>query len=243
MKRIAFFIACFVLGTGMAYADSTQDHTCQGGHNCNQGGDGSNISSTDVTTRVRTGDVTNINQNTTLLTTNNTTSLGLAVGAQGGQGGASTVSINSNPSTSNSSNNTAQGGVATVGNTTTNASVSGVSGGNVGNTTATANGSGGSSNVSFSNQVAARAAAEVPPVINGSDQCRIGVAMGGSGVGFTLNLGGSTRDENCEILKLSRELRMMGLPQAALALLMQDERVKKAVDEAYLTGLDKQKGQ
>src|SRR5512146_2968912 len=113
----------------MAYADSTQDHTCQGGHNCNQGGDGSNISSTDVTTRVRTGDVTNINQNTTLLTTNNTTSLGLAVGAQGGQGGASTVSINSNPSTSNSSNNRAEGGVASVGNTTTNASVSGVSGG------------------------------------------------------------------------------------------------------------------
>ncbi len=99
------------------------------------------------------------------------------------------------------------------------------------NSAVNGSGNGGVSNVAVTqegNHVAANTASAVPVTIVQSDSCQVGYAMGGQAVSFGLSFSGSKNDENCERIKLWRELRQAGYNKEALLLLMQDDRVAKA---------------
>jgi len=72
------------------------------------------------------------------------------------------------------------------------------------------------------------------PSVNSSgiDICSTGVSAGVQTFGFGISGGGSFKDENCERIKLSRQLDSMGMKVASVALLCQDERVFFAMEQA-----------
>ena len=67
---------------------------------------------------------------------------------------------------------------------------------------------------------------------SGIDVCSTGASMGIQTFGLGVSGGKSFRDENCERIKLSRQLDSMGMKVAAVALLCQDERVFFAMEQA-----------
>ena len=69
-------------------------------------------------------------------------------------------------------------------------------------------------------------------VINNSDICVTGVSGAVQTSLFGVSGGGTVRDKNCEILKLSRTLYGAGLKVAAVSLLCQDARVFDAMMSA-----------
>ena len=117
-----------------------------------------------------------------------------------------------------------------------------VNGGNTsisgGMTTATTYESGSSSNStttsnSTSNIRSAPPSAFAPSVnSSGIDICSTGASAGVQTFGFGISGGGSFKDENCERIKLSRQLDSMGMKVASVALLCQDERVFFAMEQA-----------
>ena len=72
------------------------------------------------------------------------------------------------------------------------------------------------------------------PSVNSSglDVCSTGGSAGLQTFGFGISGGKSFRDENCERIKLSRQLDSMGMKVAAVALLCQDPRVFEAMINA-----------
>ncbi len=183
------------------------------------------------------------------VTSTNTNNNNNAGGTGIGLGGNSIASAGSTVTTTTNSNSVAlgTGGNAKGGNATSNSA-----GGNSdqkqqqsqdqaqnqhqsadskSNSAVNGSGNGGVSNVAVTqegNHVAANTASAVPVTIVQSDSCQVGYAMGGQAVSFGLSFSGSKNDENCERIKLWRELRQAGYQEAALALLMQDERIAKA---------------
>ena len=119
---------------------------------------------------------------------------------------------------------------------------SNVNGGNTqidGNmTTATTYESGSSSastttSTSTSNIKSAPPTASAPQVnSSGMDVCSTGASLGVQTFGFGVSGGKSFRDENCERIKLSRQLDSMGMKVAAVSLLCQDSRVFFAMEMA-----------
>ena len=67
---------------------------------------------------------------------------------------------------------------------------------------------------------------------SGIDVCSTGASMGIQTFGLGVSGGKSFRDENCERIKLSRQLDSMGMKVAAVALLCQDPRVFEAMIHA-----------
>ena len=119
---------------------------------------------------------------------------------------------------------------------------SNVSGGNTaiegGYTSSTTYQSGSSSNSTTTNSTTSNIRSSPPsayaPGVNSSgiDVCSTGASMGVQTFGFGISGGKSFRDENCERIKLSRQLDSMGMKVAAVALLCQDERVFFAMEQA-----------
>jgi hypothetical protein len=69
--------------------------------------------------------------------------------------------------------------------------------------------------------------------VGGADMCRSGVGAGGQGSAFGISFGGTVVDQNCERLKLAREIAVvLGDKQTAKELLCQDPRVAKAYASA-----------
>lgn len=104
--------------------------------------------------------------------------------------------------------------------------------GSVGDTTATATtAASGDSSVSTSSVYKETSSTAYAPSVQvgGQDMCRSGVGAGGQGTAFGISLGGSVIDENCERLKLAREIAVtLGDRETAKALLCQDVRVAQA---------------
>ncbi len=99
------------------------------------------------------------------------------------------------------------------------------------NSAVNGSGNGGISNVAVTqegNKVAAASANAVPVTVVQSDSCQTGFAAGGQAIAFGITFSGTKTDENCERIKLWRELRQAGYNKEALLLLMQDDRVAKA---------------
>jgi hypothetical protein len=103
---------------------------------------------------------------------------------------------------------------------------------NSGNSTNAGNNTGTASVVVQGDQAQARdpvASAVAPTVITGNDQCLVPVALGGQAVGFGVSFGMAVRDENCEVLKLSRMVEYLTDKATALSFLRQHD---KRVDDA-----------
>ena len=119
---------------------------------------------------------------------------------------------------------------------------SNVSGGNTsiegGMTTSTTYQDGSSSNSTTSNSSTSNIKSAPPsayaPGFNSSgvDVCSVGASAGVQTFGFGISGGGSFKDENCERIKLSRQLDSMGMKVAAVSLLCQDQRVFFAMEMA-----------
>tara|TARA_R100001086_G_scaffold247601_1_gene182291 strand:+ start:298 stop:909 length:612 start_codon:yes stop_codon:yes gene_type:complete len=98
--------------------------------------------------------------------------------------------------------------------------------------------SGSSSNSTTTNSTTSNIRSAPPsayaPGVNSSgiDVCSSGASMGVQTFGLGVSGGKSFRDENCERIKLSRQLDSMGMKVAAVALLCQDERVFFAMEQA-----------
>ena len=89
------------------------------------------------------------------------------------------------------------------------------------------------SNTTNSNIKSAPPSAYAPGVnSSGIDVCSTGASMGIQTFGLGVSGGKSFRDENCERIKLSRQLDSMGMKVAAVALLCQDPRVFEAMIHA-----------
>ena len=107
-----------------------------------------------------------------------------------------------------------------------------------GNESSTTYQSGSSSNSTTTNSTTSNIRSAPPsayaPGVNSSgiDVCSTGASMGIQTFGLGVSGGKSFRDENCERIKLSRQLDRMGMKVAAVALLCQDERVFFAMEQA-----------
>ena len=66
-----------------------------------------------------------------------------------------------------------------------------------------------------------------------NDTCMGSVSAGGSGPGFSIGVGTTYKDDNCVMLKNSRELWNMGMKGAAMALMCNDKNNAEALE---LTG-------
>ena len=67
---------------------------------------------------------------------------------------------------------------------------------------------------------------------SGVDVCSVGASAGVQTFGLGVSGGKTFRDENCERIKLSRQLDSMGMKVAAISLLCQDPRVFEAMVQA-----------
>ena len=98
--------------------------------------------------------------------------------------------------------------------------------------------SGSSSNSTTTNSTTSNIRSAPPsayaPGVNSSgiDVCSSGASMGVQTFGLGISGGKSFKDENCERIKLSRQLDSMGMKVAAVALLCQDPRVFEAMIHA-----------
>ena len=152
------------------------------------------------------------------------------VGHQGSTGGSSSGNVgntntNSNASTGGTSSVNGNFGTgdttSSVGNTNAYGGSSKASSSNTGNNYTTSN------TTNIDNPASTAYAPSVQ--VGGADMCRSGVGAGGQGSAFGISFGGSVVDENCERLKLSREIAVtLGDRATAKELLCQDPRVAKA---------------
>ena len=107
-----------------------------------------------------------------------------------------------------------------------------------GYTSSTTYQSGSSSNSTTTNSTTSNIRSAPPtasaPGVNSSgiDVCSTGASVGIQTFGLGFSGGKHFRDENCERIKLSRQLDSMGMKVAAVALLCQDERVFFAMEQA-----------
>jgi hypothetical protein len=92
--------------------------------------------------------------------------------------------------------------------------------------TGEASASGNSTSISTPRQPVATAYAA--PLTSGVDTCMGSSSLGGQGVGFGLSIGTTWNDQNCVMLKKSRELFAQGHPAAATALLCRDGDIREA---------------
>jgi hypothetical protein len=94
---------------------------------------------------------------------------------------------------------------------------------NSGNTTNNFNGAGSGSPMPAATAVA-------PSFLSsGTDSCLVGVAGAISSTVVGISIGRYQRDENCELLKLAKQLDALGLKIAAASILCQDSRVFQAM--------------
>jgi hypothetical protein len=63
-----------------------------------------------------------------------------------------------------------------------------------------------------------------------NDTCMGSVSVGGSGPGFSIGVGTTYKDDNCVMLKNSRELWNMGMKAASLALMCTDKANREALE-------------
>jgi len=72
-------------------------------------------------------------------------------------------------------------------------------------------------------------------LVSSNDTCMGSVSVGGSGPGFSIGVGTTYTDDNCKLLKNSRELWNMGMKAASLALMCKNADNREALE---LTGFE-----
>lgn len=153
---------------------------------------------------------------------------------QGGDGGSIASGAVQNTNTNTSAGGA--GGTATTGAITNNNTSAGGSGGSVGNVAGgsvskdAVNNSNTYSSSYSSNYNEAAQTAYAPSLSSGVDTCMGSSSVGGQGVGFGFSVGTTWNDSNCVRLKNSREMYNMGQKDVALAMMCQNEDVRKAAE-------------
>ena len=66
-------------------------------------------------------------------------------------------------------------------------------------------------------------------IVNQNDLCARGYSVAGQSHLFGISMGATFKDENCERIKLARELRVSGMKVASVAMLCDDARVFRAM--------------
>jgi len=84
------------------------------------------------------------------------------------------------------------------------------------------------STVDYKNQPVQRASAPTISV-NNNDVCVSAISGGVQGTVIGVSMGTTVRDENCERIKLARELRNANMKVASVAIMCQDSRVFQAM--------------
>lgn len=82
---------------------------------------------------------------------------------------------------------------------------------------------------------AAASTAIAPPLTSSNDTCMGSASIGATGMAFGLSLGTTYTDENCMMLKNSRELWNMGFRGAAIARMCMDQRNRQALEASGVT--------
>lgn len=216
MKKLLTMTAALCLFAAPVYATgngnnngANQDHTCQGGHNCNGGGSVTN----DLTIKYNPT-LTNKNYNTnTNVNTNNINN-----------SSSSTSTSSSSANNTNTVTNTATGGDSNSSSSATGGDAKATARGGQG-------GAGGdsSTNVVVEGNEASASSAYAPALTSGDDTCMGSTSVGGQGVGFGLSLGSTWEDEDCKRRKNARFLHNTGNTGIAITLMCQDDEVFEAV--------------
>lgn len=186
-----------------------------------------------------TGNATAGSANVTGGTIGNTTG-GNASGGNVTSGNATTTAGSANVTGANvtSGNATTTTGSAntTGGNVTANttAGSANVTGGGNANSNSTNSSNGNSTNVDVSNNAPASpvSTAAAPALIAAEDTCMGSSSAGAQSMGFGLSLGSTWQDTDCVRRKDARELHNMGHKNAAIALMCQNDKVRKAMEDA-----------
>ena len=177
-------------------------------------------------------------------TTNTTTTTNNNVNTNTSTSTATNTNVNTNTSTSTNTNTNINSGDMTnrsimSGDVTyRNVSSGDVTNRNISNSTSTQDVNSRNVNVNDSNItqkiVQPPPTAIAPPMMSGgnADLCTTGASAAVQTQIFGLSMGGTTRDLNCERLKLSKTLYDMGMKVAAVATMCQDRRVFDAMLQA-----------
>ena len=219
-------------------------------------GEDSNITNTTTTTSTVTSSNTNVNTNNnnnvntttsnnsnTNLNTNNTTINSTATNTNNNTNvSTSTSNVTSNITQTQNVTNT---NTSTVNSTSNNTNLSTNNNNNV--NTSTSNSTVSSQNVNTNNSTSTSSATQkvtqriktappsavAPSIMSYSqDLCTTGASAAVQTQIFGVSAGKSVRDENCERLKNSKALYDMGMKVAAVALLCQDEKVFRAMEQS-----------
>lgn len=184
-----------------------------------------------------TGAISNTNTaNGGAATSNSTGGTATATGGNGGMGGMGQGfggSSYASGGTSISSPVTSQSQTSDRHDTTNNTNRNTLTNDNSGNNTGTSASTSSNTTIVQGDQAQARnpvATAIGPTIVTGSDQCLVAVSVGFQAIGFGFAAGSAVEDQNCQALKLARQLDLMGYKAQALKLLMQDPRVKAAFE-------------
>lgn len=214
MKRatlLVFLLAC-------TFAFGTQDHTCQGGHNCNGGGDGSgstpgstsSSNSTSNATAVAVGTaISGSSSDASIKNSGNSSSTAVGVGGNAYASGGS-VKNSGNSSNKNTNVNVAEGGSAEQ-----------------------SQGQDQSQGMSLTQtyQQVRQAPTAIAPDAYPSAPCRVSGSIGASAPIGGISLGGSKMDHECDKRETARSFALIGNRTAAYKILC----TTKAAKEAKLT--------
>lgn len=187
-----------------------------------------NNTNTNLNTNNTTYTGTNTNTNTNL-NTNNTTYTGTNTNTNVNTNTNTTTSNNTN--TNNNTNNTTVNSTSNNTNTNNNNNTSTSTSNNTNTNTNTNNNNNYSKSDSNVNYTGMPVNSAVAPnvTVNQDDLCVSGVAGAAQTVMFGISGATTIRDENCERIKLARELRNGGMKVASIAMMCDDPRVFRAM--------------
>jgi hypothetical protein len=166
----------------------------------------------------------------------NSTSASSATGGAGGAGGNSTsTNVNANSATGGSSTSTSAGGSATSnsgGNTiiTVDENSLAIAEANAAASVEAARLHADAIKHASEQKIRNTPSVSAAALTSSNDTCMGSVSAGGSGPGFSLTVGSTYKDDNCVMLKNSRELWNMGFKAAALALMCTDAANRRALE-------------
>ncbi len=213
-------------GTDIINNTTSTSNITSSSTNTNTNNNTDNITSNSTITGTNTNTNTNTNNNT-----NNTTYTGSIA--------TTNVSTNTNTNSNTNTNTNSNTSISTNNNTNTNSSSTEYSGTSSTNNTnkntsnSTSNNTNSNSNNSDSKityeGMPVNSAVAPSIIINQNDLCVRGISAAGQTHLFGVSVGATLKDENCERIKLARELRVSGMKVASVALLCDDARVFKSM--------------
>lgn len=207
--------------------DSTSDITSSSTNtNTNTNTDTITSTSTITGTNTNTNSNTNTNTNATTYTgsssnTNVSTNTNANTNTNTNSNTNSNTNVSTNTNANTNNNTTNYSGTSSTSNTNQNTSSSSSNNTNT-------NSSDSDSKITYEGMPVNSAVAP-SVIVNQNDLCARGYSVAGQSHLFGLSMGATFKDENCERIKLARELRVGGMKVASVAMLCEDARVFRAM--------------